>query len=275
MGLDPRFPHELSHRDWTVLLCHPDGEIGCDEGCGLFHHDCRILSRHRLTIDGAAPEWVSSGAVEADRWGASLRVPRAGGTADGPELPQDAIEVRIDRRLGGGMVERIDVVNHSMTERTAELAIELGADFADVLEVASDRRQQTGNLSAAAVPDGIEFRYRASREEWSTERGLRIRCADGDLALAAGEDGNAMARASISLEPRGSWSATLQVEPLVDGAWKRPQLTTVSIARRGVGSALSSARRRRPWCAHGHWRPTTSRPCATASSSRANRTSGS
>ena len=128
--------------------------------------------------------------------------------------------MRIDRRLGAGMVERIDVVNDSMTERIAELAIELGADFADVLEVASDRRQQTGNLSAAAVPDGIEFRYRASRDEWSTERGLRIRCADGDLALAAGEDGNAMAGASISLQPRGSWSATLQVEPLVDGAWE-------------------------------------------------------
>ena len=220
MGLDPRFPHELSHRDWTVLLSHPDGEIGCDEGCGLFHHDCRILSRHRLTLDGAAPEWVSSDAVEADLWGASLRVARAGGTADGPELPQDAIEVRIDRRLGRGMVERIDVLNHSMTPRAVELAIELGADFADVLEVAMDQRQQTGNLSTAGGAEGIEIRYHATREEWSTERGLRIRCTNGDLALATGEIGSATARASISLDPRGSWSATLRFEPLVDGAWQ-------------------------------------------------------
>ena len=219
MGLDPRFPHELSHRDWTVLLCHPNGEIGCDEGCGLFHHDCRILSRHRVTLDGAAPEWVSSDAVEADQWGASLRLAWAGGDADGPHLPQDAIEGRLDRRLGHGMVERIDVFNHGMTPRTVELAIELGADFADVLEVANDDRQQTGNLSAAAIPDGVEIRYRASREEWSTERGLRIRCTDGDLALATEEDGSATARVSISLEPRGSWTGTLAFEPLVDGAW--------------------------------------------------------
>jgi glycogen debranching enzyme len=219
MGLDPRFPHELSHRDWTVLLCHPDGEIGCDEGCGLFHHDCRILSRHRLTIDGAAPEWVSSDTVEADRWGASLRVPRVGGTPDGPELPEDAVEVRIDRRLGVGIVERIDVLNHGMTPRTLELAIELGADFADVLEVAMDRRQQTGERSAIAGTQGIEIRYRASHEQWTTERGLRIRCTEGDLALATGEDGSATAGASISLEPRGSWTATLRFEPLGGGAW--------------------------------------------------------
>jgi hypothetical protein len=52
MGLNPRRPHELSHRDWTVLLCHPDGSIRGDDGCGLYHHDCRILSSYRLEIDG-------------------------------------------------------------------------------------------------------------------------------------------------------------------------------------------------------------------------------
>jgi glycogen debranching enzyme len=220
MGLDPRFPHELSYRDWTVLLCHPNGAIGCDEGCGVFHHDCRILSRHRLTVDGEAPEWVSSGGVESDRWGASLRVAMAGGAADGPELPQDAIEVRIDRRLGGGMVERIEVLNHGMTSRSVELGLELASDFADVLEVANDQRQQTGDLSSAAGPDGIAISYRASREERTTERGLRIRCTGGDLVLAAGDAGSAWARASISLDPRGHWAATLHFEPLVDGGWR-------------------------------------------------------
>lgn len=220
MGLDPRFPHELSHRDWTVLLCHPDGEIGCDEGCGLFHHDCRIVSRHRLTVDGTTPEWVSSAGVEADRWGASLRVAMTGGTADGPELPQDAIEVRLERWIGGGMVERIEVLNHGMTPRSVELGLEVGADFADVLEVAMDRRQQSGDLSATAGVDGVEIRYRASHEQWSTERGLRLRCTDGDLDLTGADDGGASARASLSLEPRASWAATLHFEPLVDGAWR-------------------------------------------------------
>ena len=218
MGLDPRFPHEVSHRDWTVLLCHPDGAIGCDEGCGLFHHDCRVLSRHRLTIDGSAPEWVSSAAVETDEWGASLRKAAGRGDADGPDLPQDAIEVRIQRRLGGGMTERIELHNHRLTPCEAELAIELDADFADVLEVAADERQQTGDLHVATGPHGVEIRYRASRDGLATERGLRIRCTDGDLALGA-DDGAVRCRATVALEPRGRWAATLAFEPLVGGAW--------------------------------------------------------
>jgi glycogen debranching enzyme len=218
MGLDPRYPHELSHRDWTVLLCHPDGVIGCDEGCGLFHHDCRILSRHRLTINGAQPEWVSSAAVEADRWSASLRTAGEGGDADGPALPQDAVEVRIERRLGDGMLERLDILNHAMVPRSVELALEVGGDFADVLEVANDRRQQTGEITTVEGRDGIEIRYAARREQWTTERGLRVRCAGGDVALGA--DGDVVfGRATIPLEPRASWTATLVYEPLIDGAW--------------------------------------------------------
>jgi glycogen debranching enzyme len=221
MGLDPRFPHELSHRDWAVLLCHPDGAIGCDDGCGLFHHDCRVLSRYRLTVDGEAPEWVSSDTVEADRWGASLRVAGHGGDADGPALPQDAVEVRIQRALGSGMVERLDIINHAMVARTVALAVEIGADFADVLEVAMDRRQQTGELSLEDVATGVEIRYRASRDDRTTERGLRVRCTDGDMTLAlGGDEGTVRGSATVSLEPRGAWSATLAFEPLVDGAWR-------------------------------------------------------
>ena len=229
MGLDPRFPHELSHRDWTVLLCHPDGAVGCDEGCGLFHHDCRVLSRHRLTINGSEPEWVSSDTVEADRWGASVRSAWGGGHADGPELPQDATEVRIRRRVGGGMVERIEVLNHGMTPREVQVAIDLEADFADVLEVATDRRQQTGERRATAGSDGVELRYRASRGGHSTERGLRVCSIDGGLELVPGDDGGSCrATATVALEPRGTWSATLAFEPLVDGTFREIGTDTAS-----------------------------------------------
>lgn len=85
-GTDPRYPHELSHRDWTVLLCHPDGAIVGDDGCGLYHHDCRILSGYRLTLDAAEPDWVSSDAVEGDTWAATVRAARPGGSPNGPDL---------------------------------------------------------------------------------------------------------------------------------------------------------------------------------------------
>jgi glycogen debranching enzyme len=246
MGLDPRFPHELSHRDWTVLLCHPDGAIPGDDGCGLFHHDCRVLSRYRLMVDGDAPQWVSSATTEADTWGASLRVPRPGGTPDGPRLPQDAVEVRLERRVGRGMVERVELYNHGMRPCSVELAIELCGDFADVLEVAMDERQQLGSLDVNTTARDIEIRYEAERAGRSTSRGLRVRVLEGAVDVAAGsEPGEGRLRATVALGHRESWSATIAYEPLVDGEW-------ASANGAGAGWDASRAdraewRSRRPW----------------------------
>lgn len=221
MGLDPRYPHELSHRDWTVLLCHPDGRILGDDGCGLFHHDCRLLSSYRLTIDGAQPEWVSSSADESDAWSTSLRVACEGGTAEGPALPQDALELRLRRLLRDGMTEWLEVRNHGMTSREVTLELALAADFADVLEVATEHRQQQGTARAErAEADAIELHYDAERRRRRTERGLRIRAADGQVAwrMTPGRDGaSAELTVSLSLEARGRWTAQLVYEPLVDG----------------------------------------------------------
>ena len=223
MGLDPRFPHELSHRDWTVLLCHPDGTIEGDDGCGLFHHDCRVVSGYRLTIDGTAPEWVASAASEADAWGTSVRAPRSGPGPEGPALPQDAVEARIERRVGSGMVERIEVHNHSMVERAVDLAIEVEADFADVLEVAMDERQQSGEPMTAATDDGVEVRYSATHGERGTERGLRLRLLEGEMDLAAGDrPGAVRLSARVELPARGTWSASVAYEPLTATGWTRP-----------------------------------------------------
>ena len=245
MGFDPRHPHELSHRDWTVLLCHPDGAIQGDDGCGLFHHDCRILSRYRLTIDGTAPEWVSSSAVESDEWMCSVRSARPGPGPDGPELPQDAIEVRVERRVGDGMLERIEVHNHGMTARSCELVIELSADFADVLEVAGSHRQQEGALGTERGDGQLEIRYRATRDAHTTERGLRVRAISGGFGLASGDAaGSATLRRTIELAPRGSWSGALAYEPLADGEWVRALADTDEWQTQSAERA--AWRRRRP-----------------------------
>lgn len=243
MGLDPRHPHQLGHRDWTVLLCHPDGMIHGDDGCGLFHHDCRVLSRYRLTLDGEEPEWVSSAAVEADTWFASLRVALPGPGPDGPRLPQDAVEIRIERRVGTGMLERLELRNHGMTARSVALAIEVRTDFADVLEVAQGRRQQEGTTSAGSDDEGVALRYRASRDDRATERGLRLRCLTGRLATEAAAD-VLRVTASVPLDPRGQWSASLAYEPLVDGRWREPD--AAGPAWRAGQEERTRWRRRRP-----------------------------
>jgi glycogen debranching enzyme len=244
MGFDPRHPHELSHRNWTVLLSHPDGAITGDDGCGLFHHDCRVMSRYRLTVDSEPPEWVSSDTVEAEHWAASLRSPRPGPDPDGPELPQDAIEVRLDRRIGAGMVERLEVLNHGMTPRSVDLRIDIAADFADVLEVAQGRRQQEGELRTGEDPGAAWARYRATRDGQSTERGIRVRAIEGAVRIAQAAGGAVTVTAAPDLEPRGRWSAVLAYEPLVDGRWHAADAASGSWD--SVDAERAAWRRRRP-----------------------------
>ena len=100
MKVHPRHPHHIAHRDYTVLVVHPDGQISGEDGCGLFDHDCRVLSRYRLTIDGRLPDCAASEQAAADTWVAALRLPTGRQTPQGPMLPQDNLELRISRQIG-------------------------------------------------------------------------------------------------------------------------------------------------------------------------------
>src|SRR6266540_2663282 len=98
--VDPIRPAStLAFEGYTVLACDPSGQF-VEERHGLYDMDCRILSRHRLRLDGREPRPIGSCMAVADRWSATLIVGRDGGDAEGPLLPQDAFAVRIDRQIG-------------------------------------------------------------------------------------------------------------------------------------------------------------------------------
>jgi glycogen debranching enzyme len=244
VGFDPREPHQLSHRDWTVLLCHPDGSIGDDIGCGLYVDDCRVLSRYRLTLSAGPLEAANSQAPEADTWIGSARVLLTGGAPEGPRLPQDALEVRIERLVGAGMLERITIFNHSMAPTSTDLSIELAADFQDVLEVAQRRRQQHGATKVSEASGRAALRYSAANGEWHTERGVRVTVIDGDVAVDVDRE-TVRLSTSILLPASGSWSAGFAFAPLRDGRWARPTALTNAWSKSSHERAAWRARRPR------------------------------
>ena len=67
-----------------------------------------------------------------DRRLTTLLAKQTGGDAGGPKLPQDAIEVRIETRVGPGMAEDITLINRSMIGLTPEIRLDVDGDFADV-----------------------------------------------------------------------------------------------------------------------------------------------
>jgi glycogen debranching enzyme len=95
---------------------------------GLFARDTRRLSRFVLTINGQRPLLLSSGQVEYFSAAFYLRNPLA-------DLPQDALSIARSRFIGESMQERIVIRNESMETLRFEVALELGADFADIFAV--------------------------------------------------------------------------------------------------------------------------------------------
>src|SRR5215212_806865 len=134
-------PSRIAHAGYTVLRMDASGWVEGDP-TGLFDYDTRILSRYLLTIDGRTPELIGAATPEAGTFVARYRVPRDGADADGPLLPQDALELDVVRRVGSGMHDRWTFRNHSAVEWSGRVALEADADFADIAEVGRERQQQ-------------------------------------------------------------------------------------------------------------------------------------
>lgn len=100
MAVDPFTPtRRLLYADYSVPCSRPDGTVSADPE-GLNDHDTRVLSVRRLTVDGHEPTFVSSSTLGPDRCLTTLIARQSGGEAEGPRLPHDAIEVRIETRVG-------------------------------------------------------------------------------------------------------------------------------------------------------------------------------
>ncbi|MBA3779940.1 MAG: hypothetical protein H0X16_11720, partial [Chloroflexi bacterium] len=219
MPVDPFSPsRHLLYADYTVLCSRPDGTIS-DDPEGLFDHDTRVLSRRRLTIDGHDLTFVSSGDLAHDRRLTTLLAKQTGGEAGGPKLPQDAIEVRIETRVGPGMAEDITLINRSMIGLTPEIRLEVDGDFADVQEIGGARRQKGKTTGTRREDGGLELVYRAVHGKRRLERGVRLIPTASTTTEISGS-GTFVWRPELG--PGASWSVALRVESLVDGRWRGP-----------------------------------------------------
>ncbi len=224
---------------YTVLCTDPDGTL--DGGRhGLFHRDTRVLSRYRLTLGGMTPELVAASMPESNHWQAVLRVARPGGRAEGPQLPQDAIEIQRERAVGPGLLERLRLRNHSAVACDTTLRVEIDADFVDTMEI--DRpREQTGTTTATtdeAIP-ALTLRYAVESEGTVAERAIRLEITASSTPPALSSDAITFA---LRLEAGGDWQATIRFAPLDAGEWRSPD----AFERGHRAGQRSAWRRRRP-----------------------------
>jgi glycogen debranching enzyme len=226
--IDPIRPgRSVAHGGYTVLVCQSDGTIDGAKGrfgTGLFDLDTRILSTYRLRLDKRRPTSLGTCVAMADRWSTTLHLRRDGGTPDGPELPQDAWAIHVERRVGCGMAETLSIRNESMARASARLTIDLDADFSDVLRAPPDTPGPVVEVAWAAADPRLEMRgthRHAGRED---VRGIGVTIDPPPDSVEA-IDGSPTARRlafDIELEPRAGRTITMTFESLADGAWRTP-----------------------------------------------------
>lgn len=201
----------VRYSGYTVLCAASDGSIETGPE-GLYDRDCRILSRHRLTLADERPALVSSSAASPDRWEAVLRVPRPGGTEAGPLLPQDALEIDVRRWIGPVMRETIAVRNLSAVGCETSLRLGLAADFRDAQ--AGEGSEAPGSLERAddASSAVVRFDYRADHADRHVRRGLRVRVVASTTPARLVPDGFEFA---LALDPNGEWRAEVAYEAIL------------------------------------------------------------
>jgi glycogen debranching enzyme len=192
----------------TFCVSDERGDIA-DPTMGLFADDTRFLSRWVLTVNGAQPLLLSSHKVEYYSAAFYLRNPVAGG------LDTDEVSIGRDRFVGEGMQERIVVQNHSHRRVELELALEVGADFADIFAVKAYDFALGRPNEAPPLPAVVEPAYE--------EEDNQFVLSDGSHALTQiflserGAVENGTVRFRIALGPRERWHLRADIIPAPDG----------------------------------------------------------
>jgi glycogen debranching enzyme len=211
----------LAHDGWTVLSCALDGSIA-GGAQGLYDDDARLLSMHRLAIEGLDLTPLGRPEEHGRHWAVTLVGMRGKGSPEGPRLPQDAWEIRLERVVGPAMAETIELRNHSMAPARARLRLELAADFADAL-VRGAAEDPRPTITTTRIDDGVEVRGRFEAGKRVDERGARFRVlAAGSPATLTPTEAGCRVAWDVELGPRGTWTTSIEIAVRSAAGWRGP-----------------------------------------------------
>jgi glycogen debranching enzyme len=200
----------------TFCICDDIGDLA-GRSCGFFAEDTRFLSRLDLRLNGLRPLLLSAGKVEYFSAAFYLRNPVCEG------LPQDSLSIARARFVGNGMQDHVVVRNEGHEELEFELAVEVGADFADIISVKEHDFALGHPLSAPPLPSPAFVRYDAEANQLVLEE------ADGGgaktqvLLSRRPEPAEAAARFRVTLAPREEWDLRLDVMTSLAGEEAEPR----------------------------------------------------
>jgi glycogen debranching enzyme len=210
---------------------------------GLFHHDTRFLSRLHFTLEGHRPMVLSS-TVQPDN--VMLDVDLTNPDLFDPHgtllLAKDTFHIARSKFLWqASCYELFTVTSYSEVRRKLRLALDFGADFADLFEIRGYRRARRGQVSARPVgPAEVAFYYQSVD---GLPRSTRISFGPQPARLSArGMEGRAEFELDLAARERRPISVTVQcVEGNGTAAAERRFFVMRRVARRAQTEAREQA----------------------------------
>lgn len=193
----------------SFCICTPGGDLDGAGPHGVFFRDTRILSRWELRVDGEIPEPLAAMTPEPYRGTFLGRLPRRTGRTDTNLL------VQRDRRVGNGMREDLLIRNSAEEPAACTVTVTVEADFADLFEVKEGRVQARGERRVQGQGERLVLDQR-----WRDHhRGAVVLAPGGSLdAVSSVAHSAGSIRYEVVVPARGQWTASLLVQPVVDGA---------------------------------------------------------
>jgi glycogen debranching enzyme len=158
----------------TQLITNTHGDCGVDQTLsGLYFRETRHLRTLRLLIDGRSP-WLSEAAavepttIQFDYVHPEIAEFGGGGTGQAGDetpidehgIPQRALDLQVRYELGIAELQvKLVVTNRSQRTVSFEVAWVLDADFADIQEAQSGKRQQEAPVNRSSDGCLLTFRY--------------------------------------------------------------------------------------------------------------------
>jgi glycogen debranching enzyme len=193
----------------TFCICDDVGDID-RRTHGFYSEDTRFVTVMRLTVNGARPLLLSSGKVEYFSAAFFLRNPLAGG------LEQDVVSILRERFVGEGMQDVIAIQNQSMERQSFELALELEADFADILSVKEHDFALGDPTRAQPLPAPVPIRFDDEHNEFLlTDVGDDVQTQV--IFSERGQIDGSTVRWNLELDPRERWHLRVDVIPSLFG----------------------------------------------------------
>src|ERR1700724_2383100 len=124
-------PTVTIHDDDEFLVCELNGEMSSTREQGFFAADTRFVSGYRLRLGRVRGVLCNSSAVAQHSSRFEFTNAAALG-ADGIEIPERSLHLRLDRTIGHGVHEDYDLTNYCSHATVLDLEVSLESDFADL-----------------------------------------------------------------------------------------------------------------------------------------------